>query len=557
MRILHCTWAILAILAIPGDARAQGARPGEAGYTLFLRGTPIGRETITVSNAASGTTITGIGSAGAPFNSVFDLVEYRYGAAGSPQSFELNGTLGGANVELRTTFANGTASTQGSQGGQSISATHQVSASTVVLAPGIFSGFAALAQRLANAKGGDEFSAFLLPRVEVKATVVTVTSERIQIDTSLFPVRRYELSFADPAGELLVYLTASPEGQLVRVSVPSQWLDFVRNDVATVTARTDIHSNPGDVPVIIPAAGFNIGATITLPAAAIGADPAKSTVRYPAVVLIAGPDAVDRDAIAGGVPGLGQLAGALAGAGIISVRYDRRGSGQSGGRAESALLADYAEDARTVAKWLTSRKDVDSRRVAALGHDLGGWFALQAARDDRIRAVVLLGVPSSPGAEFALEQQRLQLDRMNTPAADRDARIALQRQIHEAVLSGRGWDSIAVELRRQADTPWFGSFLRFDPARAVADVDPPLLIVHGELDREVPVAHATRLADAARQGDSDLVSLVVVPGVNHLLQPATTGEVAEYQALTGKGVSPSVVSAVVTWLQTTLPERGK
>jgi len=79
MRILHCTWAILAILAIPGDARAQGARPGEAGYTLFLRGTPICRETISVSNAASGTTITSIGSAGAPFNSVFDLVEYRPG----------------------------------------------------------------------------------------------------------------------------------------------------------------------------------------------------------------------------------------------------------------------------------------------------------------------------------------------------------------------------------------------------------------------------------------------------------------------------------------------
>jgi hypothetical protein len=77
------------------------------------------------------------------------------------------------------------------------------------------------------------------------------------------------------------------------------------------------------------------------------------------------------------------------------------------------------------------------------------------------------------------------------------------------------------------------------------------------VDREVPVAHARRLDDAARGGDSDSVSLVVVPGVNHLLQPATTGEVAEYQALTGKGVSPSVVSAVVTWLQATLPERGK
>ena len=65
-------------------------------------------------------------------------------------------------------------------------------------------------------------------------------------------------------------------------------------------------------------------------------------------ILLAGSGIGDRDGTAFGVPTLAQLAGRLADAGILAVRYDKRGYGQSGGRAESATLNDYAEDARAV-----------------------------------------------------------------------------------------------------------------------------------------------------------------------------------------------------------------
>ena len=111
-------------------------------------------------------------------------------------------------------------------------------------------------------------------------------------------------------------------------------------------------------------------------------------------------------------------------------------------------------------------------------------------------------------------------------------------------MTGKGWERIPQDERRAADTPWFQSLLTFDPAKVIKDVRQPLLFVHGELDKQVPVAHADRLADLARkESDSKSVEVVVVRGVNHLLLPAITGEVSEYATLTDRNVSKDVSGA--------------
>ena len=60
------------------------------------------------------------------------------------------------------------------------------------------------------------------------------------------------------------------------------------------------------------------------------------------------------------------------------------------------------------------------------------------------------------------------------------------------MLTGTGWEPLEA-YRRQADTPWFQSFLAFDPARVMQDVRQPVLIVQGELDTQVAPANAERL----------------------------------------------------------------
>jgi len=543
---LHCTCAIVLGLAAPCLAQQVPAPTNKpTTYRVFMRGTAIGREDVTIEKNASGLTVTSQGRLAAPLNVDIKRAQFKYRPDWSPEAFSLEGNTNNAEVSVRTSFNGTTAVTQGTQGGKPVNVSHTVTADTVILPGGVFSAFAALSHRLVGVPPKTRLRAYVLPEAEIGLNVLDVVNERMQVGTTLLNVRRYDLVLGTLKGDLPISLIAAEDGSLVRVGIPSQGVDLVREDVASPTSRTQVYSNPSDEPVIIPAQGFNIGATLTRPKAGTGA-------RLPAVVLLGSASAGDRDGFLNGVPILGQLAGALADAGFLVVRYDRRGFGQSGGRSESATIVDSAEDARVVVRWLSDRKDVDPKRVALVGHAEGAWIAiLTANRERRIAAVASIAGASTTGAELNLEQQQYELNQLSLPAAERAKKIALQKQIQSAVMTGKGWESIPANERRDADTPWFHSYLMFDPTKTVSDLKQPILIVHGALDKEIPPAHADRLTDLARKSDSKSVEVVVIRGINHLLIPAFTGDLGEYPSLTDRNVSKDVSGAVGAWLTKT------
>jgi pimeloyl-ACP methyl ester carboxylesterase len=299
--------------------------------------------------------------------------------------------------------------------------------------------------------------------------------------------------------------------------------------------------------VKIPANGFSLAGTLSKPAA-------PSPAPLAAVVLVGGSGPTDRDELAFGIPVLGQLAAAIADAGFMVLRYDKRGVGQSGGRLESAGFADYAEDLRAAVKSLADRKDVDAKRIAVIGHSEGGAVALMAAaKDKRIAALGLIAASGVTGAELILQQQEHLLGRAKISDAEKEEKIALQKKIHDAVITEKGWEDVPPALRKQVDNPEFRSLLTNDPAKAMPDVRQPILIVQGELDTQVAPSNADRLETLARKRkNAPPVQVVKVPGVNHLLVPSATGEVEEYASLPDKHVSQAVIAAVVAWLQKTL-----
>ena len=544
----HCTWALLLILAAPARAQQAPAASTATGYTVFLRGMAAGVENVTVTTDANGTSFRSDGRLNPPLNITLRSSEIRYTSDWTPTTFSAEGSFNGVDATIRTGFQNGTATIQLTEAGTPITQTQMVSPKTVLLPNAVFAGYLALAKRLATDPPGVEIRAYVPTQVEFPIRVIAVNNSQVQVGTTVFPVRQYDLVFAQPSGDLAVKLTATPQGDLVRLSVASQSLELVRTDVASANSRTQVFSNPGDEAVTLPLEGFNLGATITHPRNA------QASAKVPAVILLAAANVNDRDGVMSGVPTLGQLAGALADAGFLAVRYDKRGYGQSGGRSESATLIDQAEDARAVVRWLSNRKDVDPKRIAIVGHGEGAMVGLVAAsREGKIAAVVSIASPSTPGTEQFLEQQRLAVESSNLPPGERDKRLALQRQVQQAVLTGKGWEGVPADVRRAADTPWFQSVLAYDPAKVLKDVKQPLLIVHGEIDREAPVDHAEKLAALAREGKSKSVDLVIVRGVNHLLAPAVTGNMTEYGTLTDRNVSKDVLTAVSGWLTKTLP----
>ncbi|MBI4475775.1 MAG: alpha/beta fold hydrolase [Acidobacteria bacterium] len=524
--------------------------PGPTSFSIFIQGRVVGTEQVTVSTEAGGHVIGGTARVAPPFDLALKKVEIRYDAKWQPLDAAIEGTIRSQPLSIRTTFGGGTATTQVVQNQTPTTDSDAVAADTIVLPNGFFGSYEALAARLGETQAGGSLRAYVLPQREIAIRLKAASAERIQVSGRAIPVRRYEIVFENPGGPVEGSLSADENGRLLRLQIPSQALEFVRSDLASVAARRETISHPGDQQIRIPAAGFTIGATITKPAAG---------GRWPSVVLVAGTGPTDRDGTVAGIPIIGQIAGALADAGFLTVRYDRRGVGQSGGRTETATLQDYSEDARAVVRYIGKRKDVDRDRVAILGYNEGGWVGLLAAKNERKRvaALVLLATPGSTGAELVLEQQRHALARMNAPEQERQEKIELQRRIHRAVMTGQGWDDIPEPLRKRADIPWFQSFLQFDPARIMADVREPILVLQGTLDRQVPPAHAERLAALARERKKadGTVELKLLPGLNHLFVGAVTGEVDEYPALPERSVSREALSAIEGWLQMTLTPR--
>ena len=527
-----------------GQLPAPPPEPGGMSYHVFLRGQPVGTEQVAVTRTADGWNIVSSGRLAAPLDVVARRVQVRYTPDWRPIELAFDGTVRGQQQSVRTTIDGTTARSAVTTNGQPAEKTDTIDANSVLLLPNSFFGpYEAVSHRVRAAAAGTIIPAYGVPQTSFTIRVGESSEDRIQTTSGVVAARHTRLTLVLPGAMLDGDVWTDDAGRLVRFSVPAQSVDFVREDVGAVSSRSVPISRPNDEQVKIPANGFVLAGTLSRPAE-------TPSVRLPAVVLIGGSGPHDRDEMVFGVPILGQIAGALADAGYMVLRYDKRGIGQSGGRAEAASIADFAEDARAAVKWLTDRKDVDAKRVALVGHSEGGAVALLAAsKDKRIAAVALIAANGVSGAELVLAQQLHLLERSKLSAEEKQAKIDLQKRIHEAVITGKGWDDLPADVRRQVDNPEFQSILTNDPAKVMPDVRQPLLILQGELDTQVAPSNADRLEALARQRkNAPPVEVARIPGINHLLVPAKTGEVDEYGSLPDHQVSAAVTTALVGWL---------
>ena len=550
----YCTAAVvLGLLAasLPVSAQIEPI-PGEATFNIFVRGTDVGREQVNLARSGSQWILTATGRLGDAALSRFEL---KYASDWHPIELQIEGTQATKpgekeqkQVRLATSFALTSAVNEITQNGVTNSKTDQISARTVVLPNNLFAGYEALAVRLANAQIGTEIPTYVPLSGEVKVTVTGISDEAITTPAGTIKTRKYELTVHNIGATFTMTVAVDDRARLARLDMPGANLSVVRSDLAGVAARTLTARNSSDSDVTIPANGFTIAGTLTKP-------PVTGRLKLPTIVLVAGSGPVDRDSMVAGIPVLSQLAGALAEQGYLVLRYDKRAVGQSGGRSESVTQADYAEDLVGIVKWLAKRDDVDPRRITVAGHSEGGTIGMLAAeRENKIDALVLIATSGTTGADLILEQQRRELDRLKVPEPEQSQKIALQKQIQAAVVSGTGWDGIPDEVRKQADTPWFRSLLMSDPAAIMRDIKQPILIIQGDLDVQVQPHHAEKLGELAKaRKKAGPVEVVHLAGVNHLLVPATTGEIKEYAELKQKSISPEVASAIVAWLKKSQP----
>ena len=300
-------------------------------------------------------------------------------------------------------------------------------------------------------------------------------------------------------------------------------------------------------------AGITLAGTLTLPG---GAGP------FPAVILLTGSGAQDRDETIFDHRPFAVWADALTRRGIAVLRYDDRGMGGSGGGSLDETTADFATDAVAAMDFLRARPDIDATRIGLMGHSEGGMTALIAASNGAPAAfVVMIAGPSVSGADILVEQSRqIVLASGGTEAQARQTE-AIQSRFILAVLNNRddgpaaarAIEALSLEVGQPADraasvarqmsSGWYRYFTAYDPADAIRSLNVPMLALYAERDRNVP---AEQNASHLRTLKAD-AEIVVLPGLNHLMQPATTGLTSEYATIT-ETLAPEAITAVTDWV---------
>ncbi|HET7699206.1 MAG TPA: alpha/beta fold hydrolase [Vicinamibacterales bacterium] len=528
--------ALTAAVLATGAAAQTPELPatGDASFAIYLQGVQIGREQTNVARGPSGWIVTSSGRSEAPIDFTVARFEAKYAPDWQPLELTLEARLRNAVATIRTSFALTTAINEVTQNSKTVGKEDQISAKTIVLPNNVFGAYEALAARLHGTAAGTELPVYVVPQGEVRLRVRAVSEQALTGAGAGLRTRRYDVTFANPDRPVDAVVLVDDRARLVRFELPALGLLVVREDAASVALRPETARNPTDTDVSVAANGFNLAGTLTTPPGVAG------RLRHPAIVLVGGVTPGDRDQVVSGVAVFAQLAKGLADAGHVVLRYDRRGAGQSGGRTESATLGDYADDVVSAVRWLARRGDVDKKRIVVAGYGDGAAAALIAAsRHKEIDGVITIDAAGTRGADLILEQQQQVLNALKLSPEERQNRIEMQKRIQAAVISGTGWEGVPPAMRRQADTPWFRSVLTFDPAQAVARVKQPLLILHAELDPNIPASEADRLAAlASARKKVAAPDVVKVPGAGNTL--AAPGSNA---------VNPAFVTAIAEWVK--------
>lgn len=171
-------------------------------------------------------------------------------------------------------------------------------------------------------------------------------------------------------------------------------------------------------------------------------------------------------------------------AGYAILLLDARNHGRSDADTFSSMPR-FAEDLEHGFDWLAARTEVDPQRIALLGHSVGAGAALLvASRREDVAAVVSI-------AAFAHPQQLMRRQMESHRIPYRPVGWLVLHYIERTI--GHRFDAIA-------------------PLNTIRNIQCPVLLVHGNEDRCVPVsdAEAIHAQRAHRQ-----VELLTLPGAEH------------------------------------------
>jgi len=317
-------------------------------------------------------------------------------------------------------------------------------------------------------------------------------------------------------------------------------------------------------------AKINLAGTLSLPA--------KEGV-FPAVILITGSGAQNRDEeLLGHKPFL-VIADYLTKNGIAVLRFDDRGIAMSKGEFTLATTLDFATDVEAALQYLQKRKEIDQKKIGLIGHSEGGIIApMVANKSKNISFIIVLAGTGIPGDELLLLQQELIGRASGISEDDLKKSKITNKEVFEIVKNATNSDQMKKDITNyitksiksdpeskipdgisesefinmqvsQITNPWMQFFIKYNPALALEKVNCPVLALNGDKDLQVPSkVNLEAINKTLIKGGNKKVTIKELPNLNHLFQECKTGSPQEYSEIE-QTFSPLALNEIVNWIQ--------
>ena len=308
--------------------------------------------------------------------------------------------------------------------------------------------------------------------------------------------------------------------------------------------------------------GIKLAGTLTTP---------NTGYKFPAVILITGSGAQDRDETIFEHKPFLVIADFLTRNGIAVLRVDDRGVGGSSGKTSDATTEDFAGDVLAGVDYLKTRKEINHEKIGLIGHSEGGIIApIAAGKFDAAFIVLLAGsgvigeqifydqgklisIAAGLTEEQALQNQKMQEAIFNIVKTETDSAKRIDR-LQRTMTNGQYFmlndeqKSTVDNQIKTVDNKWFRFFLQYDPYPALVKLKCPVLAINGEKDLQVPPKeNLAAIEKAFNEGKNENFKILEIPGVNHLFQTCETGAIAEYAQIE-ETISPTVLNILIDWI---------
>ena len=313
--------------------------------------------------------------------------------------------------------------------------------------------------------------------------------------------------------------------------------------------------------------GINLAGTLTLP---------EKGTKFPAVVMVTGSGAQNRDEEIMGHKPFFVIADYLTRNGIAVLRCDDRGTAASQGTHATATNEDFATDTEAMVNYLRSRKEINAKKIGIIGHSAGGIIAfIVAKKDPSIAFVVSLAGAGVRGDSLMLKQVELISKSQGMPDAvwqgmkpsirNRYAILQqtdktpeeLQKELYADVTKTMSPEQLKdlntiQQLSAQISSmtsPWYLHFIRYDPAQDLKKLKCPVLALNGEKDIQVDAAmNLAAIQERITGNGNKNVTVKAYPNLNHLFQTCEKGTLAEYGQLE-ETINPEVLKDIIEWIR--------